>query len=364
MKTPSSLYQYTLMYLLGVFLTFFSLQARAQILLAESTHMMMATDSSSQISNQERLQSQILLELLEAKGYSLLPTPALELVKNRKIQILLKKNAALDGYAYEDSRGGLTIEIHQDLLNHPLASQLLAHEFFHAIHFVANPNETAWVREGLAHSFERWFTGKFIGNTWLAAMKNPFTPLMDGYEEKVFRPEQSGHAAQYFYYLEKYCGGRNLLWDIALGPKTDIEQIENSLRKAARKSPCTGFLESARAFEVARVFNSFVDELPLQDGSSSQPYFLFSTSFKSPTLVQLPSRSVLEALPVYTPLILKPSTSISDLPKSKNGQEWRIFWFRQRFPKAVSGEKPTEKDIQNWQILIFKECRQPTSQNC
>jgi hypothetical protein len=158
----------------------------------------------------------------------------------------------------------LVIELNASILKSSNYLRLITHELFHAIHFVLNPREVAWVREGLAQYFEYKIHGSINDRNLLSALRSSTTPLVSDYDINQYDPEQYGHNFLYFFYLVRNCSSQqdDFFWDLVT-EKSDPNHLSDSgidfvLKKQnSSKSMCTSFLESASKFELARVINQY-----------------------------------------------------------------------------------------------------------
>ncbi len=246
------------------------------------------------------------------------------------------------------------------------AFPILAHEIFHAVHYVVHPNEEAWIREGLAQWFEFRVTQAFNSPNLIAALENPSTPLISSYFPGKTPRKQYGHDLLYIYYLWSHCGGDELIWKIARGYEEHQgrqfygaqgidEQLklmnEESVLSKNQKVPtyCQTFERSAVSFEVAKVHNK-----KNYQGDTENPYYLLATALKGvESLKQLPSEIdgvALKDLGPFTPIILAGDIQIDDFVS----QKFHLFWLDSRFPFVVREVKPIDS-LSRWSLLLIKK---------
>lgn len=232
---------------------------------------------------------------------------------------------------------------------------LLAHEFFHAVHFEINPDETPWVREGMAQLFEYITTNELNGMNLRAAILNPLTPLIGKYDIEKTNAAQYGHNMLYFYYLFNHCGGEQLFWSIASG-KEDLKGaylIDSILLNSQSKSAeCRNFIDSAISFEVAKIHNQ-IQELMATNAEGRERFFLAPTNL-SPKFAEVISseelQQVIKDIPLYSSRRFKLGQYM-DL----NGQckSCSTFYAKKVFPYEVSIDFP-KGNIKNYDVILVK----------
>jgi hypothetical protein len=154
----------------------------------------------------------------------------------------------------------------------PTVVSLLYHEIFHAIHFVLNPNEESWVREGLAMLFSERVTG-VIPTRYIEMANLPTTlPMTSSGAEWVLsklhadlestQSDDHGAASSetlmgiqylYFKFLNEKCSQPNLLWDLAsaAGSEVGLTAIDLKLKDLFSEDPiCGSFAATFKTFTV------------------------------------------------------------------------------------------------------------------
>lgn len=159
--------------------------------------------------------------------------------------------------------GGLHTVIvqRQAVLDETSQVALVAHELTHLIHWDKRANEETWVREGLALLAELKISGKF-NRALESGFTQPETSLTVGLD---FHDRQAnnrgailasyGHVLQYFYYLDRNCGGDDLMVQLLTSSSqaTGKALIAEILAKSGNTNPvCRSFTASFHAFEKAR----------------------------------------------------------------------------------------------------------------
>lgn len=280
-----------------------------------------------------------LLRFLSRDAYSKLPVEVQERLSNRKFIVTVVKSNTADGLFVDTSHTGssdLHIEMNYSRLLNENAFQILAHEFFHAVHHVINPGQKAWIREGLAQLFEFRTLRYFNGVNVEAALKDLSIPLEAEYSIDKIIPAQYGHNLLYFYYLWKNCGGDNLLWQIA------SNGLESAFSQGA-KEQCASFESSVVHFEIARAHNR--RRFDVKD--NSMIHYLLSTTAKPVSEISALTEEEIKAMPRYSAVVLAPGAEVTSSPDRK------LFWLQKDFPYAVS-EKMPENSGKSWRVLLIK----------
>jgi hypothetical protein len=286
--------------------------------------------------------------------YPRIPAPILEKLKDVQVTINFSDKGNRDGLFIPDTfdhKHKIVVQLIQ--INSNGIKSLLAHEFFHAIHFEINPDEATWVREGMAQTFEYIVTNEMNGLNLQAAIANPYTPLIGTYNIDDVNAAQYGHNMLYFYYLYRHCGGDNFFWSLASG-EDDLKGaylIDALLTgKTTIHSECKNFLSSAISFEVAKMHN----QTQFTKGNDdSDKYFLAPTNvsprgltFNSPAELQ----DTIVALPLYSSLRLRVETWDNLKGQCTNCS---IIFARRSFPYDVNEERPVNNP-NNYDVILVK----------
>lgn len=262
---------------------------------------------------------------------------------------------------YPDARlqnsNQLMIVLSPSILENPHMLQLLTHELFHAVHYLINPQELAWVREGLAQLFEYQAHRRFHYESVLLALKDSSTALEGQYDIEAPSQEQYGHNFLYFYFLQTKCFPQHphYIWQLASRKSEKPDQgigregIDLFLKslKSARKM-CQSFKASAESFVVARALNQYSgleqnDETFIMDFSApatiDQGIASELVSLSSAHWVKLSKE-----LPAYFPLYLGTDQFI----ESRGPKNWaalsaahvQVVFIQSAFPFAVQAMVP------------------------
>lgn len=282
-----------------------------------------------------------------------IPVAIFNKIQNLTVIIHLSDKSGRDGLFIpdvENHQHKIIVQLNQ--INSNGFKALLAHEFFHAVHFEINPNEAPWVREGLAQLFEYIVTDELNGLNLMAAINNPSTPLIGNYDIENVNAAQYGHNMLYFYYLYKHCGGDQFFWNTAGGVDNlkgaylidSILDTQNS-----QKAECKNFLNSAISFEVAKVHNQ-VQFLNNVDG---ERFFLAPTNL-SPKKIVLNSQeelaTAINKMPIYSSLRFDLD---SWTRRSGVCQSCSVFYTKRTFPYDVSELMPAEQ-LKSYDVVLVK----------
>ncbi len=185
-------------------------------------------------------------------------------LKDHALVILFEKNSGTDAMFFPpktlrpDSEEWI-ISLSPGLLSSPTYLRIVAHEYFHAVHFALNPGELDWIREGLAQLFEHIVFGGFNAAHVHASLTNSDYGLEETFDPNSYSPEKYGNTLLYFYYINTQCSLNNaLFWNQIRASSPGRSGISNTLSKLASPlAHCRNFETSAAAFSVARLVNAF-----------------------------------------------------------------------------------------------------------
>ncbi|MDD4975723.1 MAG: hypothetical protein PHY93_15305 [Bacteriovorax sp.] len=285
--------------------------------------------------------------------YPHIPTSVLEKIKDLQVTINFSDKTGRDGLfipGSENHKHKIIVQLIQ--INSNGLKSLLAHEFFHAVHFEINANEAPWVREGMAQLFEYIVTNEFNGTNLQAAIMNSLTPLIGNYGLEDINAAQYGHNMLYFYYLYKHCGGDQFFWSMAEG----VDELKgayliDSILSAqnSKKAECKNFLSSAISFEVAKLHN----QIQLTKEEDRERFFLAPTNLSPMELIVNTSAELMAAIhevPLYSSLRIKLETWNNLTGHCK---DCAIFYAKRSFPYDVNEEIPSPP-LRNYDIILVK----------
>ncbi len=278
-----------------------------------------------------------------------LPKPIKKEIEDMKIKIVLSDKEGRDGLFIPGENNEHVIFIKLIQVQSNGIKSLLAHEFFHAIHYHINPDELPWVREGLAQIYEYMTTKNLNGINLSAAINNPLTPLLGEYSPEEKNPAQYGHNQLYFLYLYSHCGKDNIFWSIAKGKpglkgSFLIDQIMSDL--SSESAECKDFNESVVSFLVAKHHNQiqFTSKVDLEKNK----YFISSMDI-APKRIVIKSESELQRTLSEMPVLSSLKFSLTDFKKNKGKcLECEFFYSNTNFPFDVTQilpKKEAEYDI-------------------
>jgi hypothetical protein len=246
-------------------------------------------------------------------------------------------------------QGRLTIAINESLLESADLKRVVAHEFFHLVHFLVNPNEEAWIREGLALLYEYEVLNEYNANAREAALLDSTTPLIGDYNIKNISNEQYGHNFLFFYFLKNKCQKKNLLWELALGfqDKKGQDLVDFILAN----TPCKNFKNAALIFEIARAHNRVV--YLTQDSEMDTRFSLDpQRDFKMRTQ-NVVREDQIKKLKTYQPLLLSHAAYAGLGKDSETLKNLTIVFIRMTFPYTVQDSEPKENLIE-WNVILIR----------
>lgn len=284
---------------------------------------------------------QELSAFIEEQVRTKIPSDLLAKTQDLKIKISLTDKPGRDGLFVPQDSGEHTISIQLIQVYSNGIKALIAHEIFHAIHYQINPDEAAWVREGMAQLFEFITTNELNGRNLSAAISNPMTPLLGSYDVEQNDPAQYGHNQLYFNYLYSHCGKDQLFWKLAAGKNQSGEKgsflIDTILSEMnLSNSECKDFTESAISFEVAKAHNQY----QYSNAAERNKYFIFSSDI-TPDFVKTISKddlkATIQALPVLSSFRMPLKKFIEQKGDCTN---CAIYFADKDFPYAVVEDLP------------------------
>jgi hypothetical protein len=245
----------------------------------------------------------------------------------------------------------LTLDISTSLIRSSDAERILAHEFFHALHWMNHPDEPAWLREGLAQVFETrvYKQGKFNVNNLTAGFAEISTSLQGEMRVDAISAAQYGHTLLYFWYLYQRCGGDDLFWALVDSPDGlfGTKTIEYALKhEASKKTGCKSFLESFVEFELARAINT----RSLEGDDPDRWFLVASTLAKAKAETKLPDLARWARTKDWTPILVE---TTSDGPNIKKLPGARAYWIQAgSVPKVI--EATTRPSPKYTRVLILR----------
>ncbi len=336
-----------------IIFAFTSLQANSSELISFSIDK--TTYESLSSSQKENIYTKIaeLNEFFNQEVYPQIPDYIINKIMGLKLNINFNDKSEHNGLFIPDEinrNHKILIQLIQ--LNSNGLKALLAHEFFHAVHFELNPNESPWIREGLAQVFEFMVTNELNGGNLRSAISNPLTPLIGTYHLETPNAAQYGHNMLYFYYLYKHCGEASVFWDITLGQNglKDTDLLNAVLKKQqSNKSQCRNFASSAVNFEIAKIHN----QIQFAQEENQEEFFLAPTNL-TPKSIHPKSQNELTAfiseMPPFSSVSLKQEIWNTFNRQCKN---CIVVYARNTFPYEIT-VFPDKSHSKNIDVIIVK----------
>jgi len=305
-----------------------------------------------------------LVDTIKKFAYPKVPEAILEKIKNRPIRIEFTSLDRGGGFSGElNASGELPIQLKQSYFKNPDIKSRLIHEWFHALHFVIHPNETSWIREGLATLFVYMTSDgvaypRYPGAGLLDALSQSTTPLKYPFDPDQINSEAYGHVFFYFLDLYRNCGGSDLFWSIAQGlpSKFDEETLDSAL-KGSDVDFCGNFVNSAVHAEIARFHNETVYG---PNDQVEKRYLVMSDlpSFgKLKTTPILNLKNDLMKLQPFQPLLIS-KEGVKNIPASVvSDPNVRIFTMEQDYPYSVRRWSPSLAVKGNSPIILLLRTR-------
>ncbi|MDW8191015.1 MAG: hypothetical protein RMK80_08565 [Pseudobdellovibrionaceae bacterium] len=223
------------------------------------------------------------LVLLREKTNKLLPDRIRKKIKNCGFKVIFFRSISSMAFSSKVTRDGaevsnqyffplckqesseqLRVILSESLIGSNDFQRLFAHEFLHIVHYLLNPKEEQWIREGLAQYFEYRVTG-FKSNILIKhAMEHPSSSPTQGFRHISSQIDYSGYGNSllYFSYLIRQCGYDSLFWMLVEGGSEDdsplqgLRLIDRALKKQNISSPpCQSAQSSLIYFQLAKIHN-------------------------------------------------------------------------------------------------------------
>ena len=222
-----------------------------------------------------------------------LPQDIQRKTRQRSLEIIVRPNLPRTGLFASG-----TTYLDASVIQSPEWERLLAHEYFHALHYWLNPGEEDWVREGMAQVFEALVIGRPNGRHLWAAQQFPSAPLVAKFDHRQKNVALYGQSLLYFSWLIRECGGKELFWDLLrpLKQLRGLDKIESALhQRASAKPQCQSAKQSVLDFHIAKVHN----RVDFDNLDNPNRWFLGNYRFTKPE--PLPARMVATSLYRLTP---------------------------------------------------------------
>ncbi len=245
------------------------------------------------------------------------------------------------------------ITIDPEVLGKPDHEKLIAHEFFHAIHHNFKPTEETWIREGLAQLFEWEYFGHINRSHIRASLTDSHYALEEEFNFAEYHPERYGNSFLYFRYVSDQCrGGKNIIWEMLQTEGTGRSGINEYLKKNSYY-PCRNFIESAEAFSLARMSNSYSHTEQLELAYVLPSLYSFKRNDELESLIHQDPKKLLKVLKPFAPVTI--SVEVANLLKDQHLPNV-MFWGIERVqPYRVKRLPPEDLHLpnHNWEIGII-----------
>lgn len=308
----------------------FCLQAWSSEVLFSSTSIEVRWESPGRFSSEDLVRHRDrALEIADFYEKQVLPSVPATLWNGRKppfVSVQFRSDLPTDGGLFVPSRFPLTLQIHSSLILSSDSERTLAHEYFHAIHWIFHSDEPAWLKEGLAQLFEtRVFArGKFNTNHLAAGFSTPSTSLVNDIHVNAISHAHYGHLLMYFWYLYERCGGEDLFWKLAAARSETygILTIESALRElGSSKKGCGSFSESVAEFELARALN-----VKTLGGEDPERWFLlYSSLAKASFQKALPTQATWANAGPWTPYFIAAEHGLTEVTGYAGARVWWLI---------------------------------------
>jgi|GEM_PF-3721616 len=244
-----------------------------------------------------------------------LPQTVKEKTEIEKLIIKITPNLNRDGIyspptVNDEKKHLINLKLNPNLTHEDF--MLIAHEYFHFIHYLYNPNEKDWIKEGLADYFV-FLNYNYVSRKKIRlAIMNPSIQLEEDFDINRYQPEKYGNSFLFFNYLFKKCNIQDRFWNYVQSNKTSREGIDHLLQGQDQEQ-CQNFKSIATSFSLTKKSQELVLNLP--KGILSSFYTLLN---------KFPSDfSEIEQLPPFKPIII-PSRILyrliqNGLARHKNG---------------------------------------------
>ncbi len=312
----------------------------------------------SELSEEKKIQLNLRIsEIQNFISNKLTPEVPLQILpENFSIKIFLDNKAQRDGLYQTNTETGVhEISINANQIYSHGVFSLIAHELFHAIHASLKPNESTWMREGLAQLFEYYATGEFNGRNLNDFQQSPFVDFFKPYEIESTSRNLYGLHLMYFYYLTEQCGGKKTFWQITTAMNgqnqnlSGIDLIDSVLSKVSSKNfQCKNFNNSLMFFEIAKHHNN----TQYLAKNSPNTFFLTSLNLKL-NYPAFKSNSEFQIFMKMLPLFSSIKVSMAKVQEFKlYCLNCQITYSERTFPYKLTTQEP--KDTKNIDVIFVK----------
>ena len=193
---------------------------------------MMSSEIQAELMTEYQLEAERLIKQLSYKVFEKLPSYVLSKLEGKLLSVMISSKLQSVDALFVDPDDLVTFDELFERRVSPVvgakkiilvlslkafisknAVYLLAHEVFHAIHFLIREGAPSWVREGLATLFEARVRGRLtekMVDSFLASKVS----LTRSHNHKSHSMDLYAHQAMFFHYLSYQCFGGDFPWKL------------------------------------------------------------------------------------------------------------------------------------------------------
>jgi hypothetical protein len=229
-----------------------------------------ATPATPAISTQQNKALIDYSEFFKSFVLSKIPATILDRINIKKLLIVLNSECEFDGKfdpQFNPAPHTIVVQLHPRMLKAGQFENIITHEFFHGIHYLINPDEPRWIREGLAQYFESWIHQKFNPGFIQATLTQPSSAIDADYSLDVIEPQKYGDSLLFFKYLIEHLATLSLSQKSSKSsqestitlPITPLTQSDVFWKLALGNSPHKGISSINQLLQPYQfTFNSFL----------------------------------------------------------------------------------------------------------
>ena len=311
-----------------------------------------------QLSSEEKIQLKLNIENIQNNYFNnlkqflpkLYPLNLIDL----SLEVIFDENLKVDGlfidpqdYSCKKPCKEFIIKLNPKLIYSSSFYQTFTHEFFHFIHYLINPNEDTFLREGLAQFYSTQVTGIMESTNITALNIDSHVSFFEPYS--LDQPLRGLYGMHFLYvnYILSQCLSFNMdsFWKLVKGDEVNKgpKLIDSLLRNSGSSLPqCANFNDSLLNFLVASAHN----KSQLLKSDNPDQYYIrpFSQTMK----VQNLSPQDLKNLKNYSPYLI----TVSNFKQLNVPSDLKVYFLQTAFPFSVFEFEPDSEIPYN--VLILK----------
>lgn len=290
-----------------------------------------------------------------------LPSLVREYFKTKKLIIIFEKKSDTDamffppGTLRESAIEEWIITLNPAVTDSQNYLRIIAHELFHAVHHLYNPEEETWIREGMAQIFENMVFGGFNYAHIHAGLTKSNFPLEAHFDHHQYEAEKYGNTLLYFHYLNSHCGlDSALFWTMLENREPGRNGITEALNRINSPHPvCQNFTTSASGYSLAKLVNNY-------SGFEQSPHTYILSSDQRLSYNKVIDEQILDA-PVlfwsefapYRPMKVSLVSAIMLAPTAPSETQW--WALEKNYPNRVKQIQPSEMSqlSNSWEVGFF-----------